>query len=77
MQWQSWSDFWHMGGNAWFVWGSYGLTLALLLLELLQLRRAGRSARQRLLRWHRETSEEASRATERRTGSLRSHGNLS
>ena len=71
MQWQSWSDFWHMGGNA------YGLTLALLLLELLQLRRAGRSARQRLLRWHRETSEEASRATERRTGSLRSHGNLS
>lgn len=55
MQWQSWSEFWHMGGNAWFVWGSYGLLLVLLVFELLQLRHAGRSALRRLLRWHKAT----------------------
>lgn len=56
MQWQSWSEFWHMGGNAWFVWGSYGLMLALLVLELLQTRSAGRSTLRRLLRWHKATT---------------------
>ena len=34
MNWQSWSDFWSMGGAAFFVWGSYGVTFALIALEL-------------------------------------------
>jgi heme exporter protein D len=25
MIWNSWSDFWHMGGYGLYVWGSYGL----------------------------------------------------
>ncbi|MFO1220352.1 MAG: heme exporter protein CcmD [Burkholderiaceae bacterium] len=32
-QWGSWSDFWAMRGYALYVWGSYGVTLALMLLE--------------------------------------------
>lgn len=34
MQWDSWSTFWRMGGDAFFVWGSYGITVALIALEL-------------------------------------------
>lgn len=34
MNWGSWSEFWSMGGSAFFVWGSYGVTFALILLEL-------------------------------------------
>jgi len=34
MQWESWSAFWDMGGAAFYVWGSYGLTFALIALEL-------------------------------------------
>jgi heme exporter protein D len=33
MNWASWSDFWAMGGYGLYVWGSYGATLALMLLE--------------------------------------------
>jgi heme exporter protein D len=33
MNWASWSDFWHMGGYGLYVWGSYAVTLALMLLE--------------------------------------------
>ncbi len=31
------SEFLAMGGYAWYVWGSYGLTFALLLLEIVFL----------------------------------------
>lgn len=51
MHWQSWDTFWSMGGNAWFVWGSYGVTAALMLLELVLLYTGTRASRQRLLRW--------------------------
>lgn len=42
MIWESWSAFWEMGGAAYFVWGSYGLTAALVILEigLVRARRA-------------------------------------
>ncbi|MCP5419900.1 MAG: heme exporter protein CcmD [Gammaproteobacteria bacterium] len=30
MGFSSWSDFFHMGGYAFYVWASYGLTLAVL-----------------------------------------------
>ncbi len=39
MNWGGWSDFWAMGGYAGFVWGSYGVTLLVLALEVYVLRR--------------------------------------
>jgi len=36
------SEFFAMGGYAWYVWGSYGVTLALLAAEMLLLRRRSR-----------------------------------
>ena len=39
------SDFFAMGGYAWFVWGSYGVTLACLAIEVLLLRRRAREAK--------------------------------
>jgi heme exporter protein D len=37
------TDFFAMGGYAWYVWGSYGMTLVLLLLEVILLRNRSRS----------------------------------
>jgi heme exporter protein D len=42
MRWDSWSDFWAMGGYALYVWGSVGVTALLLALEVLQARSAHR-----------------------------------
>ena len=39
MVWGGWNGFWAMGGYAPFVWGSYGVTLAVLLAEVWLLRR--------------------------------------
>lgn len=50
MQWESWSAFWDMGGRAWYVWGSYGATLALIALEIILLLRQRRIQRQKLRR---------------------------
>jgi heme exporter protein D len=33
MHWNSFSDFIHMGGYGLYVWGSFGLTLACMLIE--------------------------------------------
>jgi heme exporter protein D len=38
MIWNSWADFWAMGGYAVYVWGSVGVTFALLAVEVLQVR---------------------------------------
>lgn len=56
MVWSSWSEFWQMGGHAWFVWGSYGVCAALLLVEVLQLRAGASASLHRLLRWRRATA---------------------
>ncbi|HRE13322.1 MAG TPA: heme exporter protein CcmD [Usitatibacteraceae bacterium] len=42
MWWKSWSDFWAMGGHAFFVWMSFGALLAGVVVEgvLLRVRRA-------------------------------------
>ncbi len=40
MRWESWSQFWAMGGYAVYVWGSVGVTAALLVLEVLWVRMA-------------------------------------
>ncbi len=42
MIWASWSDFFAMGGYGLFVWGSYGVTLALMVAELVLLVRRKR-----------------------------------
>ena len=33
------SELWHMGGYGLYVWGSYGVTFALLALEIILLRK--------------------------------------
>lgn len=40
------SDFFVMGGYAWYVWGSYGVFFAALALEIVLLRRRGWRAMQ-------------------------------
>ena len=53
MSWNSWEEFWDMGGYAVFVWGSYSVVFAGVALELwLAVRR--RSALLGLLRRSRE-----------------------
>jgi heme exporter protein D len=44
MRWESWSDFWFMGGYALYVWGSVGMTALLLLLEMVQAAQANARA---------------------------------
>lgn len=47
MHWQSLSDFLNMGGYAFYVWGSFGLTLVCVIGELITLRlRRQRAIRQ-------------------------------
>lgn len=51
MQWNSFQDFWHMGGYALYVWGSFGLTAAVVVAEVA----LARARRQRVLQDLRET----------------------
>ena len=37
MNWASWSDFFAMGGYAFYVWGSYGVTAGLIAVEVIML----------------------------------------
>ncbi len=39
------SEFLAMGGYAWYVWGSYGVTFALLACEVVLLRKRAREAK--------------------------------
>lgn len=43
MQWHSVSDFLAMGGYALYVWGSFGVTALVMVLEVWQLRRQRRA----------------------------------
>ena len=43
MRWESWAEFWAMGGYAVYVWGSVGVTALLLALEVWQARWAHRA----------------------------------
>ena len=40
MQWNSISEFWAMGGYAFYVWGSFGATAAVMVFEVLHIRHA-------------------------------------
>jgi heme exporter protein D len=44
MNWASAADFWAMGGYGAYVWGAYGVTLAVMLAEPLLVRRRCRQA---------------------------------
>jgi heme exporter protein D len=43
MRWESWSQFWAMGGYAFYVWGSVGVTALMMALEVWQARWAHRA----------------------------------
>ena len=58
MQWESWSAFWQMGGAGPFVWGSYGLTLALVAVEFVLVLRRRKDTVLRLLRWRRAVGKD-------------------
>ena len=38
MYWSSWSEFWAMGGHAFFVWMSYGALLVAIVVEVVLLK---------------------------------------
>jgi heme exporter protein D len=57
MQWNSWAEFWSMGGRGSFVWGAYGLTLLVFVAEIVAVRLRVRRARVRL-RIEAETMED-------------------
>ena len=40
MRWQSWADFWAMGGYGLYVWGSMAVTFLLMALEVFMARQA-------------------------------------
>lgn len=50
MNWNSWSEFFHMGGYAFYVWGSYAVTAALVAAEIMALRAHRRKALDMALR---------------------------
>jgi heme exporter protein D len=50
MNWGSVGNFLEMGGYAWYVWGSYGVTAALVLAEVLALRARRQRALQEVRR---------------------------
>lgn len=50
MNWNSWSEFFHMGGYALYVWGSYAVTAALIVGEILLLRARRNNALKMALR---------------------------
>lgn len=51
MNWQSWSDFFAMGGYALYVWGAYALTIVVMVLEVVLLVLRRRSLIERLRRF--------------------------
>jgi heme exporter protein D len=59
MNWGSAEAFWHMGGHGFFVWGSYALTLALMLAEPLLVAQRARQARRAAAQRHEDESEAA------------------
>jgi len=63
MQWESWSAFWSMGGAALYVWGSYGVTVLLLAVELYMIR----------IRYHRIILQLRTLASSGKCGGVRRH----
>jgi heme exporter protein D len=49
MQWHSWAEFWEMGGYGFYVWGSFGTTALVVIVEIWQLRAQRRTLLRNLL----------------------------
>ncbi len=49
MRWESWDDFWAMGGYGLYVWGSMGVTFLLMALEVFLARQARLRAEREVL----------------------------
>ena len=52
MNWHSWSEFLAMGGYALYVWGSYAVTLAVLIGEIVALAMRRRGVIERLVKFY-------------------------
>lgn len=63
MQWGSWSEFWAMGGYGFYVWGSYLVTFAGLVAEVLILRGRRRTLMEHLSLTTRDINSEKSHET--------------
>ncbi len=50
MNWGSWQAFVHMGGYGLYVWGSYAVTLVVLVVELISLASRKKAIEQRMSR---------------------------
>jgi heme exporter protein D len=50
MNWGSWDIFFTMGGYAFYVWGSYGVTAMLIVVEVFLLKQRKRAAQRGLVR---------------------------
>ena len=50
MNWGSWDNFLRMGGYGFFVWGSYGMAMAIVAIEIWQLKVRRRRAMAELQR---------------------------
>ncbi|QID19439.1 heme exporter protein CcmD [Nitrogeniibacter mangrovi] len=61
MNWGSWSEFWSMGGSAFFVWGSYGVAFALIAVELVLVLRRRKHVIHRLQKLRRAAKATAAR----------------
>ena len=48
--WNSFSDFLHMGGYGLYVWGSFGVTVAIMVVEPILVARNGKTTLSRLKR---------------------------
>ena len=48
MNWGSWQEFAHMGGYGLYVWGSYAVTLVVLVVELVSLASRKKAIKQRM-----------------------------
>ncbi|TCS73306.1 heme exporter protein D [Sulfuritortus calidifontis] len=57
MEWGSWEAFWAMGGYGLYVWGSFAVTALVIVIEVVQLRQAGRQTLQQLKRLNKWESE--------------------
>jgi len=52
MNWGSWQNFVHMGGYGLYVWGSYGVTLVLIVAEIVALVMRRRGVIERLTKYY-------------------------
>jgi heme exporter protein D len=52
MNWHSWSEFVAMGGYGLYVWGSYGVTLVVLAVEIVELVMRRRGVIERLAKFY-------------------------